>query len=944
MNVEEVLREFTVKHEKIPEYFKVLCPFHNDSHPSGNIHQKMGYFNCFVCQKRTSLISFLTRYSNLPIWQVKAKMGYKTDCKNPISPQDIELEHINLWNYPTFLNELHYRCITDALIRKHRLGVKDLGTEKRISIPIQNDVGEYASQRLYIPGAKDRKFLNLTGKDRSRVRLTPIEQLEFDQILVCGGELKAYAAAEVLNPYDIGAISPTCSETIPWPTELSERFTGKLLYINCDVDKAGERAAELRCRVLSAVARAVHKVTFTPEDVGGLEKGDMNDYLRLHPAPDALYKKLLDTPEWILVPGGEFVEETPVQVSFKEAFSHNNVGKKVTFTGIVAGINNATFFAPSVVEVKCSRNETFCSICDVNSQAITDREATTLGTEMKIGKEHSVLLGLIGEDTNDHAKLYKQCFKIPYQCRQCLFEPKNHYSLTEVMLDEQVDPTSRQEPLTMRSAYVVNAQSSVDQQTYNLVGRLYPSPKNQVATFLVSNLEPTADALDSYNPVDVEYLQIFEPDEWTVESVERKLDDIYLDFEANVTRIYQRRDYHLAIDLMYHSILHFDLGDIKNINGWTEILAIGDTGQGKSKAAELVKSHYGLGHKVDCKNITLAGLTIGLETGKMKRFAVYGVLPRNDKRAIIFEELIGMHSKIYQALTEVRSSGNVQITKIDHKIRRARVRTLSVSNPIDKREIASYAYGIEAAIGVIGTNQDLRRYDLVMILSKHDMDNKLLSEQLQNPPKMKHKFTEELCQKLVLRAWKCEKVVFEDTNHILQCTKRLVDVFGDGPPVLDPNTSHLKLAKLSAALAARTNSYNSDTLIVRKCHTEVIERFLNRNYSSSSCRLDDKSKSVRDSTLIRGREELVKYLESISSSADIMLKLSETDEISSMYVRELCGDLYIGTTLFARLIQSNAIQKVRGDKYVKTPEFTKLLGQHKFEKMIVPDYIKREKF
>lgn len=938
MNVEEILKEFAVNAKKKVEFFEVLCPFHQDKNPSGSIHRKTGFFHCWVCQKRASLISYLVKYSNLPLFQVKTKVGFKTDCKNPVSPQEVEGYHIDIWNHPTFLHELHHRCITDEIIRKRRLGVKLLGSEKRIVIPIINDVGEYANLRLYLPGAAERKFLNLSGRDRSKKRFTPVEQLEYDQILVCGGELKAYAAAEVLNKYDIGAISPTCGEN-DWPHELTDRLAGKLVYVNCDVDKTGETYSELRCRIINTVARAVHKVVLTPEMVGNLEKGDLNDFLRLG---GDLYKLILDTPEWKLVPGGEIIEETPEEKSFRDAYSHENVGKRTKFTAIVASINTDSYFAPSLVEVKCNRNEEFCSICDVNTQAMTNQiDGGLKGTEMKIGAEHPSLLALIGEKTEDHHKIYKQCFKIPTACKQCIFEAKKQYSVTEVRLDEELELTSRQEPMMMKAAYIVNSLNSIEQQTYNLTGRLYPSPKNQVSTYLISGLEPTEDALDAYQPDNVEYFHLFRPDSWDLKSLERKLDEIYSDLEANVTKIYQRRDYHIAVDLSYHSLLHLNMGDNKNINSYVETLIIGDTGQGKSEAVKLLQRHYGLGHKVDCKNITLAGLTIGLEKSVRKHFAVYGALPRNDKGLIIFEELKGMHPKVFQALTETRSSGFVQITKIDRKIRRARVRIIAISNPMDKREVASYTYGIEAAIGVIGTNEDLRRFDLVLIIGKNDIDSNLLTQQLRNPPVIEHKFTDELCQRLILKAWKCEEAIFEDVNQILEATKRLVNIFGDGPPVLDPNTSHLKVAKLSAAIAARTASYEDEKLIVRKCHVEFIEKYLTRIYSSPSCRLGDKSKSVRDSTLLRGRDELVKYLKSIQNAADIMLKVAEIDEMSLKFIQELCGDFYIGTSLFAKLIQSNAIVKTRGDKYVKTPEFTKLLNSIEFE-IPRPDYIKEQ--
>lgn len=931
MNVEEILDEFGIERVKRVEHFRLKCPFHNDTVASADVHHKTGTFYCFVCNKKTSLATYLEKYSKLPIYQVKVKMGRKSDCKNPISPQDIERFHNDIWDYPTFLNELSKRCITEELIRKYRIGVMDLGTEKRVSIPVLNEVGEYGNIRLYIPGAKERKFLNLSGKDRSKVRLYPIEQMEFDQVLICGGELKALAAAAVLNKYDIGAVSPTCGENI-WPNELTDQFAGKLVYINLDVDKTGQTYSELRCRILKSVAREVHKVVFTPEQVGGLEKGDLNDFLRLG---GDLYKLLLETPEWVMVPGGETLEEPPREVNFRQAFSPDYVGKRVTFTGIVTAASGSDYMVPSVVEVNCQRNEAFCMICDVNTQAFSTN------TEMKISKENQALLALIADKSTEHTKVFKECFKIPAACRQCKFTRLKEYSLTEIRLDEQVDPTSRLEPLTMKVGFIVNTAQTVDSQSYKLVGRLYPSPKTQIATFLASEITPTSDALDSYVPTNEEDLLIFKPKEWTTDSVEEKLNEIYSDLEANVTRIYLRKDFHLVCDLIYHSVLHFDFGGMKNINAYTEALIIGDTGQGKSRAIKSLQKHYGLGYKVDSKTCTVPGLTIGLERGHARHFAVYGVFPRNDKKLVIFEELKGMNPKVFQTLTEIRSSGVVQISKIEHKSKRARVRILAISNPMDGREVSSYTFGIDSALGVIGTHEDLRRFDITCIMGKNDVNQEELTKLLQNPPKAEHKFTDELCQRLILKAWKCEKVVFVDVDLIIKCASELVELFGEGLPILDANSSHIKLAKLSAALACRTNSYDGDTLVVRACHIEYMKKFLISLYSSQSSKLDEKARSIKESTKLRDYKGLVEYLKSISNAASVLKKIAENDTITSSFIRDLCGDFYLGSTLFSKLIQSNAITRIKGDRYAKTPDFTKLLNTVEFG-LKKPGYIVEE--
>lgn len=933
MNVEDSLKLFNISYQKQVEYFRVLCPFHDDSHPSGNLHHKTGKFNCFSCGKHSSFPVYLAKKLGVSLSAINIKLGRHSDCKNPIPPDEVERDHIAIWNYPEILSQLRHRMISDSIIRKYRLGAKAVFQDIRVSIPIQNEVGEFAGLRLYLPGAKDKKFVNLIGKDRSKVRLYPFDQLEFDQILICGGELKALLAAEILNQYGIGAIAPTCGENY-WPGEYNEKFRDKLVYVCLDVDDTGKKYAELRCRILRPFVREIHKVEMTLEQVGGIENGDINDFVRLG---GDLHSLLVNTPEWQFVAGGECDTEQAVPCNFADAFSHSDVGKKVEFTGIVSALNEkGSYLIAEEVQVSCNRAEEFCVHCDVNSQAFNGLETT-----MKIAPDNKAILALVGEKSDDHAKTYKQTFRIPPICRQCTFRTSKNYTVLEVKVDEYISADDRRDPIINKSCFLVNPDNDVSQNSYKLTGRLYPFPKTQIATFLASQALKTKDSLESYDPLSSKDLLIFRPNEWTVDSIQEKLDEIYTDLEANITKIYHRRDLHLATDLAYHSVLQIKIGEEKSINGYVEMLVVGDTAQGKSETIRSLQNHYGLGYKVDCGNVTLAGLTIGIDASTSRRFVVYGVYPKNDRKLVIFEELKKMNPKVFQALTEVRSSGTVQIAKIEGRIRRARVRLIAISNPVDKRDVASYTYGIDAAMGIIGTNEDLRRFDFVLILGRDDIKD---IPELRNPPVVEHKFTASLCQQLVLKAWKSELIEFEDQLYAIEAAKALVEKFGYGPPVLDAHSSHNKLLKLATALAARTCSYDvHETLVVRKCHIDYIVKYLDRIYSSKSVKLDAKSHAIREATVLKDKDKLAQFFLALGNSQDIVAKLADSDMISSVFLRDLLGDAYTGAMLFSKLIQANALQRIKGDSYVKTAEFTKFLSDLR-NSSDIPNYIKKDMF
>jgi hypothetical protein len=942
-DIVSVLLEFGIKHEKTVEWLRVKCPYHDDTVASAGIHHKSHIFHCFVCNKNASLKNYLMKYSNLSLYQINQKFNIKSDCKNPVLPSEVERFHQAIWEHPTFLHELHHRMITDEIIRFRRLGVHDSGVQKRVVIPILNDIGEYANLRLYLPGAKEFKFLNLAQKDKQKIRFTPIEQLEYDQILVCGGELKAYAAAAILNKFDIGAVAPTCGENM-WPIEQNWRFENKLLWINCDIDETGKRFAEIRCRLLKPVAREIHKVTFTPEEVGLLEKGDLNDFLRLG---GDIYKKLLDTPEWVMIPAGELLDDTPLPVFFRDAFDPKNVGKRTETSAIVAAVNNETFLAAKTVEVTCPRGKDICMHCDVNSAAMLDKAANgMIGTLMKIAPENPAVLALIGERTAEHVKTFRECFRIPHGCKVCSFAAKETFSVTEVRLEEEIEATSRAEPLTQRVGYVIDGDPVIEPDTYKLIGRLHPSPKTQAASYLISSMEKTRDALDSYTPPSSAELAIFKPREWAVSSIGEKLDQIYADFEANVTRIYQRRDVHIGVDLVYHSVLHFDFGDVQHCNGWLELLLIGDTSEGKSEITKCIQKHYSLGVTVDCKNATAAGLLIGIDSHGKKNFSVYGVYPKNDRMLVILEELKEMAETVFIKFTEVRSSGEIKMAKIENRKKKARVRCIGISNPADGRQIDSYTYGVDAALGIIGRYEDLRRFDFVIVVGKDDIDRTVLNESRLTPPVVQHEYTDTLCEQLVLKAWKCTEIEFESTAHILNVTAILCEKYGHGPPILNTNAAHLKIAKLSAALAARTCSYatgdKEEKLVVRNCHVDYIVKYLERIYSAPSMKLDGKASSVKAATQLRDVKSLEDFIRGMMNSKNIVVRLASEDIISSVFVRDLCGDFHTGASFFAKMIQCNALQKIKGDRYSKTTEFIKFINGLNLDTPI-PDYLK-EKF
>ena len=693
---------------------------------------------------------------------------------------------------------------------------------------------------------------------------------------------------------------------------------GKKVYVNCDVDAAGSLGAAERCKALLTIATSVHLVQFTPEQVGNEPKGDLNDFLRLG---GDLYKLLLDTPP--IKRNLAHISEAgpPADVGYREAFREVSINKRVRLTAIISGIS-PTYTISKNVQVLCPRDKTICAECGIMATP-----PDSLGTTRAIGEESQLLMELINAPISTHDSKFKRAFDIPILCNYCKFEKGdevNHVHL--VRLDEQVLRGDRSEPMPAVTGFLVNFHGLTDAQTYLLSGRVCADPRTQLTSFISAEIETSKTSMDE--PVDETGLENFVPSEWTKEAIRIKLDEIYEDLEANVTRVYLRRRMHIIYDLCYHSVLTFFLGGSEK-NAYVEVLVVGDTGQAKSKAVDALQTHYGLGAKVDCKSVSLPGLTIGLEKSGERYTAIFGALPRNDRGLLVLEELKGLGNDVFSKLTEIRSSGLVRLNKIKFTERRARVRLVAISNPAEARTISSYGCGIDAASTVVPQLEDIRRFDAVLIVGRDDVGQEELAQAMGNPPKVEHKYMGDMCRRLVIKAWRCASVRFEDESYFHKVSLELCKIYdsanGITTPVLTSGSAGDKIAKLSTALAARTNSYDGDTLVVRKCHVDFIKMFLNTIYSAKSCALNVKADNIERATEIVDENGLRLFLNNTLNAVNVAKKLLELNEITAQDINVLVGDRNTGDILLSKLVTNNALLRLKRDTYARTDAFTSLL-------------------
>jgi hypothetical protein len=914
------------------DWVKTLCPFHEDKDPSCGLNVRNGGFRCYVCEAHGDFIKFMARHGNSTRAAARELLNrqYGLDEDRVIEARVVERMHEALWQAKHLLKELYDRGLTDDDVRKYRLGFID----GRVAIPVKNDHGSYVNIRKYMPGAPGAdKFRNSRG--RGKMRLYPVEQLKYKQVLLTGGECKAIVGARILNDHDVGCICASGGET-NWLHEFTLRFRGvEKVWIGLDIDEAGRKAAELRAGQIATVVPWVGIVHF-PLDPDKYPKGDLNDFVGRENGD--LWTLLQQTSQWTPPSRVADPNEEPCRVKFNETVLSHNVGKRMRFTAVVAAASERSFVVPKRVIVTCDKAQDCCGICLVHPEK---------NNVFHISPESPAILEMVGSSKDGLEKATRAALGVPKQCKVVQFDVRDHFNVEDVRFNPSLEITNRDSDKTLQQALCVQCDATLN-STYEFVGRMYPDPRSQRASLVVAQSAATHDALERHEPKELHRLRMFRPAQWTLESLTQRLGDLYEDLEANVTRIYMRRDMHLFIDLVYHSVLLLKV-DGKTTKGWTDILIMGDSSQGKSEAYQTLQEHYRLGEKFDCKNASAAGVLGGLTQLSETWYVSWGVVPTNDKRAVCLEEAKGLwRHQVIPQMTDMRSSGRAELTKISKRRTFARTRLLWLSNAMNDRTMATYNFGIEAISDLVGAPEDVRRFDAALIVASSEVDAGEINRLVRDPPQVKHRHTGDLCNALILWAWtrKEDDVVIDDDASALisEAASAMAKDYSDQIPLVDKGSMRQKLSRLSAALACRTFSTGETELQVRvrACHAEYIRELLTRIYESKTFGYRFYSEAQQKAAVLVDPGQIAERMRAVLHTEEFRESLLYSDQLDLIDVQNWSGwDRIAAQDFISLLVRKRAIKRM-GPKYVKTPEFIGWLKGQKFENP--PPHLMKEKF
>lgn len=824
---------------------RAFCPIHEEpgvsQTPSGSFNFAKGQFYCFGgCGGMPVASLWKDLEQDLPpqgkrsednVRDLGAHREKKAEAegkKAPLpTPADVEAWTEALLASQKSLNILREkRGYTLETIKKFRLGIN----RGRFTIPVYDEAGELVNVRRYLPDARQAsdKMLNIQGHGKARLFL--VDALEHDEVLITEGETDAILARQ----YGFNAMSHTSGASV-WMDAWSHLFEGKHVFICYDVDDAGRNGAIKVGNSIGRFAAGVYLVKLPLRAKGA----DITDFFVSQGYGAEDFQRLLDearnhphgrTAAKVRSSTKRSQEPKPVTLEASQDAAYTDEPLEIVAT--VAGKVQPSYLMPKKVVYHCNEDWSLpkCAACPIKGHK-----------EEQVAQDAPVLLEMINKNKEQRQKVLMKMVEAPANCPKVTIDEPEQWNVEELVLVPDV--ASRQEDIEtpiQRKLYNVGSHTTPINTTARITGVNLTDPNTGRAILQSWDCQQVQTDLDKFimTPELHRALRIFQPKKG--QSPYEKMQAIARDLEANVTRIYGRVEMHMAYDVVWHSVMDFELNGVRLGKGWVELLVVGDTRTGKSEAALRLCDHYRAGILKSCEGATLPGLVGGAQQLGSNWMVTWGTIPLNDRRLVILDEFSGIADKnVIEQMSSVRSSGRAQITKIVSQETSARTRLIWISNPSDGRAINEHPSGaIEAVRTLIKNPEDVARFDLAMSASSADVASAVINSA--DPPKRKHRYTSDVCSALVAWAWsrKADQITWEPEaeRYVLQRAEQMGSRYVPEPPLVQSENVRVKLARIAVAIAARTFSTDEtgELVVVGKAHVDAAEQLMDALYGMDS--------------------------------------------------------------------------------------------------------------
>jgi hypothetical protein len=874
-----------------------LCVFHdNTDTPALSVNVQDGLFHCHnpECGASGDVFQFFMRVRDLTFAEAVAELATRYGIpierntergdSGVVDEAIVESAHMRLMASGALVEWLGtHRGLSVDTLNRWQLGHD--GT--RYYIPIRDEV----NIRRYKPGERQSHLKMISWREGyGGARLWPFDSLERAAtnnlpLLLLEGEMDCLLALQM----GFNAITVTGGAGT-WRSEWNTMVAGRDVWICYDIDGPGRTGA---LRVAHELARVVHSVKIIALPITEPDNADFTDYIvgHGHSAED-FYNLIARTPNFQAAEAEPVPAEdrAPTTLHLSQASRAEHYNQAIRFGVVVSGKTTAPYLVPKTVRMSCSMpGARMCERCPVAARAGNLTHELTYDSNQ--------ILQFTGVPDATVSRLLKTMVGIPSKCTYVDTAVAESMNVEEVQLIPEIERTEEEAPYVTRLAFYLGHGLQAN-RGYTMTGLTVPDPKKQLATHLIHTAVPAQSNIDAFRLTDevVAQLAVFQPSRPGVEGLWEHLDTVYEDLERH-TRIYQRRDLMLVVDLTFHSVLSFDLQGDRLVRGWCEALVIGDSRTGKTTVVQRLVDYYGAGEFSSGENTTLAGLVGGLHQIGTSWALQWGRIPLNDRRLVVIDEAGNMPLDQIARLSSMRSSGVAEVIKVHTERTRARTRGIWISNPRGGsgggKPLSSYSQGVLAVKELIGAPEDIARFDLVVTAASGDVELSVINAQRQR--ERPERFTDTLCHQRVMWAWSrsADQVCFttEAVDHLLQrATEQGYRYrYATEIPLVEPNEQRVKLARLAVAAAAMFFSHvegDATRIQVLPEHVEFAFQFTERLYAKPSLAFREYADAVSARFELRNELEVSSIVRRIPTAAR---QLMEQEHLTQRDLQEVLG-------------------------------------------------------
>ena len=764
------------------------CSVKLDDGPNG------GVFNCFACGRHGSISEMVAEL-----------LG----CRNPKKMEQLAQRAMKLPSSYQENNDSAYLLgrslgFSDKVMKEVNIGTVDNICDPHIVYPVM--FGDYYTDlRIYNPKNKPKV---LSQQHAIAGQIIPWSALDGPVIVICEGEKDMMMArTHGLNACTLtGGAGTLCL----YPA----LFKGKRIRICYDNDDAGRKGAVQLANQLLPYAAEVKVITAFHAYVG--EKGDIYDFLSNN-SVEILKEQMRKTP--IYTPA------TKIESEFDKC-SLTTLEKAPHGTWFKAKVQCSTVFETSYEIPLLAEYEGRVWSLETHPEAIIN--LIEPATEKQKQEYFNNYFGTTKDNYNEISFMQ---LTSAYKATVADMLGSSGSTLSKecvcTFINTRLDPGKNYLGLFKYKGLAVKGNAEV------LICKAIKPDLGFMDDMVIT--ENTRNALDFISDLDS-----------SVEGIMEKLTS-----QIQLAENYEYIDHRLidTTDLTFNSPLTIPTKHGAK-RGCLDSIIVGESRGGKSSTSEHLIKTYGLGTKVSIAGASATPTALvggSQQTGSGYKTRA-GVLPRNNKGLVVFEEFGKAENDLITHLTEVRSSSSVVIVRVSGEMRlEAKLRMLALTNPKRNKSIASHANGLEIIHDLISKPEDIARYDLVLITQE---DDRRLYNRLPTPIEI----APEILQERIRWVWTRtpEQIIYtqEALEQIETAAEVLDEDYRTHYQIISGNETWLKVQRLATACAARCASHSEDysSIVVDAEHVSWAYNFLNELYDNDTFKLKETAQEYKAKT------------------------------------------------------------------------------------------------